>query len=397
MAEAWRDAEERVAEMAKKAGRPDELRRGGWYRAVGQQRLLAPAERGEVLDSCLYTAPGSTPAAAVPGPPGWWVRTTRWAWRWRSMPRSASRISSCPDTPYLREAARVGDHLLPRLRATWPRFPAKKMPAAREPIPRRASLHQSSTTTTCLSVNGWPIDQLGFAPVRPDRHVPDHRDPVQRPLQVKVLDVGRCEVRGGPVVPDGDAARLPAEPHGVLGAGDLGVQQVQDHLGLPAGHVHDVAGEPGVHEQSLRAGGRVYPHHLVDRDQQVVLDPLAQLLRALIPTARAARAAARPVFSARSPSTNSPCTTGRGPRRRPAGSSTGCRRRRRARRPRAGIEMAAWVHRARHVRVPAVEVAVLAAYLLAEVRAIALGEPVRVDRVDLPAYPSGGASSCGCA
>src|SRR4051794_23876919 len=51
---AWRDAEAKVAEMA---GR-DDLRGVHRGRAVGQQRLLDLAERGEVLDSCLYTTPG---------------------------------------------------------------------------------------------------------------------------------------------------------------------------------------------------------------------------------------------------------------------------------------------------------------------------------------------------
>ncbi|HEY6790018.1 MAG TPA: LLM class flavin-dependent oxidoreductase, partial [Trebonia sp.] len=72
--EAWRVAEEKVAAMATAAeratagantglantiavtdGTPAAL---GWARAAGQQRLLSLAERGEVLDSCLYTAPG---------------------------------------------------------------------------------------------------------------------------------------------------------------------------------------------------------------------------------------------------------------------------------------------------------------------------------------------------
>ena len=39
------------------------------FKAVGQQRLLDLAERGDVLDTCLYTAPGGT-AAAAPARPG---------------------------------------------------------------------------------------------------------------------------------------------------------------------------------------------------------------------------------------------------------------------------------------------------------------------------------------
>src|SRR5579875_285948 len=54
--EAWRDAEARVATMA--AGSQRSLDGHGHRRAAGQQRLLDLAERGDVLDSCLYTAPG---------------------------------------------------------------------------------------------------------------------------------------------------------------------------------------------------------------------------------------------------------------------------------------------------------------------------------------------------
>lgn len=50
--EAWRDAEAKVEAMA--TGPLS----GGHRGSVGQQRLLDLAERGEVLDSCLYTAPG---------------------------------------------------------------------------------------------------------------------------------------------------------------------------------------------------------------------------------------------------------------------------------------------------------------------------------------------------
>ncbi len=52
--EAWRDAEAKVSAMAQGSGTLIGRRRGP---AVGQRRLLDLAARGEVLDSCLYTAP----------------------------------------------------------------------------------------------------------------------------------------------------------------------------------------------------------------------------------------------------------------------------------------------------------------------------------------------------
>ena len=64
--EAWRDARARVDAMAGGAGVPTigAVHRAGaagggqFAKAVGQQRLLDLADRAEVLDSCLYTAPG---------------------------------------------------------------------------------------------------------------------------------------------------------------------------------------------------------------------------------------------------------------------------------------------------------------------------------------------------
>ena len=58
--EAWHDAEEKVAKMAEQAADDtfrQKFQRSG-FKATGQQRLLDLAEQGDVLDTCLYTAPG---------------------------------------------------------------------------------------------------------------------------------------------------------------------------------------------------------------------------------------------------------------------------------------------------------------------------------------------------
>ena len=114
--EAWRDAEAKVAKMAETAGERVGL---GWRKAVGQQRLVALAERGEVLDSCLYTAPGKFGGAGA--------GTT---WLVGSYDEVAAALRKyqdlgithfvLSDTPYKQEAARVGDQLLSRLRAPVP-------------------------------------------------------------------------------------------------------------------------------------------------------------------------------------------------------------------------------------------------------------------------------------
>jgi alkanesulfonate monooxygenase len=111
-AEAWRDAETKVAAMA---GQHDPLRdsHGG---SVGQQRLLDLAARGDVLDSCLYTAPGRHGGGGA---------GTTW------LVGSAAEVASAlhryaelgithfvlSDTPYRREVVRIGDELLGLLRA----------------------------------------------------------------------------------------------------------------------------------------------------------------------------------------------------------------------------------------------------------------------------------------
>ena len=114
--QAWHDAEARVAEMAAKdAGEVAWVR--SQRKAVGQRRLLELAERGEVLDTCLYTTPGKYGGGGA---------ATTW------LVGSAEDVAAAlhnyrklgithfvlSDTPYKQEIARVGDRLLPLLRGT---------------------------------------------------------------------------------------------------------------------------------------------------------------------------------------------------------------------------------------------------------------------------------------
>jgi alkanesulfonate monooxygenase len=102
--QAWRDAEDRVAEMARRSLSPNEQLRGP---AVGQQRLLDLAARGDVLDSCLYTAPGRYGGGGA---------GTTWLVGSADDVRAALDAYAklgithfvLSDTPYKRETARVG-------------------------------------------------------------------------------------------------------------------------------------------------------------------------------------------------------------------------------------------------------------------------------------------------
>ncbi|GID91129.1 LLM class flavin-dependent oxidoreductase [Amorphoplanes digitatis] len=118
--EAWRDAEAKVADQAARsaagAGRWPHRQRGP---AVGQQRLLDLADRGDVLDTCLYTAPGRYGGGGA---------GTTW------LVGSADDVAAAlrryadlgishfvlSDTPYKQETARVGDALIGRLHEPVP-------------------------------------------------------------------------------------------------------------------------------------------------------------------------------------------------------------------------------------------------------------------------------------
>ncbi|HEX2744854.1 MAG TPA: LLM class flavin-dependent oxidoreductase [Streptosporangiaceae bacterium] len=112
--EAWRDAEAKVAQLAASTGK--NLNDGHQRTAVGQARLLDLADRGEVLDSCLFTTPGKFGAG------GAWT-----TWLVGSHDEVAAALRKyqdlgithfvLSDTPYRHEVVRIGDQLLSRLRA----------------------------------------------------------------------------------------------------------------------------------------------------------------------------------------------------------------------------------------------------------------------------------------
>lgn len=111
--EAWRDAEAKVAEMAKQQG-------AGWDDhnrkvAVGQKRLLDLHERGEVLDDNLYTTPGKFGGGGAGTT--WLVGSAQDVAnsleKYRALGIDTFVLS---DTPYLREIKRQGLELLPLMR-----------------------------------------------------------------------------------------------------------------------------------------------------------------------------------------------------------------------------------------------------------------------------------------
>lgn len=112
--EAWRAAEQKVAKMAADSGEGATWT-GNRGTAVGQRRLFELAERGEVLDTCLYTTPGRFGGGGA---------ATTW------LVGSADEVADAlknyrklgithfvlSDTPYKQEIGRIGDQLLPKLR-----------------------------------------------------------------------------------------------------------------------------------------------------------------------------------------------------------------------------------------------------------------------------------------
>lgn len=94
---------------------------GAWKRdplrttAVGQQRLLDLAAEGDVLDSCLYTAPGRFGGGGagttwLVGSPDDVAAALR---KYADLGITHFVLS---DTPYKQEIIRIGDQLLDRVR-----------------------------------------------------------------------------------------------------------------------------------------------------------------------------------------------------------------------------------------------------------------------------------------
>ena len=115
--EAWHDAEAKVAKMAEQAADDtfrQKFQRSG-FKATGQQRLLDLAERGDVLDSCLYTAPGRYGGGGAGTT--WLVGSAEdVAQALRKYQELGISHFVLSDTPYKTEIARVGDKMLPLLR-----------------------------------------------------------------------------------------------------------------------------------------------------------------------------------------------------------------------------------------------------------------------------------------
>jgi alkanesulfonate monooxygenase len=149
--QAWRDARARIDAMAGGAGVP---RLGGVHRAaaqfgnaVGQQRLLDLADRAEVLDSCLYTAPGRVGGggAATTWLVGDYDEVAAALRRYADLGITHFIIS---DAPYLRECARIGDELLPRLRAPRAADPAAAFTPATPATPDTTVATSTPVSTT---------------------------------------------------------------------------------------------------------------------------------------------------------------------------------------------------------------------------------------------------------
>ncbi len=112
--EAWRDAEAKL-DGFREGVTSRQFRASGWT-PVGQQRLLELADKGEVLDTCLWTAPGKVGGGGAAttwlvGSPDDVISALR---AYERLGISTFIIS---DTPYMQEIVRVGDLIASQMQA----------------------------------------------------------------------------------------------------------------------------------------------------------------------------------------------------------------------------------------------------------------------------------------
>ncbi|MBB6626992.1 LLM class flavin-dependent oxidoreductase [Nocardioides sp. KIGAM211] len=113
--EAWHDAEEKVRALGERTDDWSAVGNRHRGRAVGLQRLLDLQERGDVLDSCLYTAPGRVGGGGA---------GTTWLVGSPDDVTAALRAYEAlgvthfilSDTPYQEEIVRIGDQVVSRMK-----------------------------------------------------------------------------------------------------------------------------------------------------------------------------------------------------------------------------------------------------------------------------------------
>jgi alkanesulfonate monooxygenase len=113
--QAWRDAEEKLSTFEEGVTKSQWSVRN--WTATGQQRLLDLQEKGEVLDSCLWTAPGRVGGggAATTWLVGSSAEVVAALEAYEALGVSHFILS---DTPYLQEISRVGELVVSRMQGT---------------------------------------------------------------------------------------------------------------------------------------------------------------------------------------------------------------------------------------------------------------------------------------
>ena len=134
--------------------------------------------------------------------------------------------------------------------------------------------------------------------------------------------VRRRQVHRGSVVPERDAARLPLEPDGVLGAGQLVVEQAEQATALVGRDIDDVAGETGIDVQRPLPRLGMHADHGMFGDERPPVDPSLVVLGRGRPVRR------REAVDGTQTVSQLAATAPRVPRRPRRCSTTGCRRRR---------------------------------------------------------------------